>query len=112
MGEMIRFILVAVCMAIGLVFLGGSILGIFRFRYVLNRLHTAAVVDTMGLFFLVLGMLIAYGFCAAAFKLFLVMVLMWVESPIASHLVCKLEVMTANDLDEHLRRDDLTGQEG
>ena len=47
--EMIRFILVAFFMICGLLTMAAAVLGMFRFKFVLNRMHTAATSDTFGL---------------------------------------------------------------
>lgn len=46
--EWIRFLAGAVCMAAGLVFYIIQFIGVFRFKYVLNRMHAAAIGDTLG----------------------------------------------------------------
>ena len=54
----VREIIAAICIIIGLfVFLCGTF-GVFRLKYVLNKMHAAALGDTMGLFFIVLGLII------------------------------------------------------
>ena len=51
-GKMsIREIIAAICIFIGLFVFLCSILGIYRFKYAMNRMHAAALGDTMGIFF-------------------------------------------------------------
>ena len=45
----IREIIAAICIVIGLFVFLCSILGIYRFKYALNRMHAAALGDTMGI---------------------------------------------------------------
>ena len=47
---MIRLIVGLVLLALGLFVCCVSVLGVFRFRYVLSRMHAASLADTMGLF--------------------------------------------------------------
>ena len=47
---MIRLILGLALLALGLFVCCVSVLGVFRFRYVLSRMHAASLADTMGLF--------------------------------------------------------------
>ena len=54
--EMLRFILCALLMLLGLIFEISAVVGVFRFRYVLNRMHAAAMGDTMGVFLMLLGL--------------------------------------------------------
>lgn len=57
----IRFILAAVLMVLGVVSIFLSILGVFKFRFVLNRMHCAAITDTMGALCVILSLMIASG---------------------------------------------------
>ena len=47
----IREIIAAICIFIGLFVFLCSILGIYRFKYAMNRMHAAALGDTMGRIF-------------------------------------------------------------
>ena len=51
-------IIAAICIVIGLFVFFCSILGIYRFKYAMNRMHAAALGDTMGIFFVVLGLVV------------------------------------------------------
>ena len=59
--ETLRFILCALLMLLGLIFEISAVVGVFRFRYVLNRMHAAAMGDTMGVFLMLLGLAGASG---------------------------------------------------
>lgn len=59
--ETLRFILCALLMLLGLIFEISAVVGVFRFRYVLNRMHAAAMGDTMGIFLMLLGLAVANG---------------------------------------------------
>ena len=48
-GEWIRFGVTALCVVGGLFALLTALLGLFRFDYALNRLHAAAIADTLAL---------------------------------------------------------------
>ena len=52
---MIRLIVGLVLLALGLFVCCVSVLGVFRFRYVLSRMHAASLADTMGLFLVLFG---------------------------------------------------------
>ena len=58
-GEWIRFGVTALCVVGGLFALLTALLGLFRFDYALNRLHAAAIADTLGLSLLVLAVMLA-----------------------------------------------------
>ena len=54
-GEWIRFGVTALCVVGGLFALFTALLGLFRFDYALNRLHAAAIADTLALGLVLLG---------------------------------------------------------
>jgi multicomponent Na+:H+ antiporter subunit G len=76
-------------------------LGVFRFHFVLNRMHAAAMNDTLGILFVLLGLAIRNGFSLVSCKLLLIIAFFWLASPVCSHLVANLEVST----DEHLDKE-------
>lgn len=103
MTEMILFVLSAVCLSLGMVTVAIAILGVYKFDFIMNRMHCAAVIDALGLFLILLGLLIASHGLAYMPKLILVLVFQWVGSPIASHMVGRLEVrMDEETLSGHM----------
>ena len=101
--EWFRFAVIALLMAGGIFTLFVSILGVFRFKFVLNRMHSASIADTLGLLMIMLALMVTYGFDFASLKLLAMIVFMWLASPISSHLISKLEATTDPTLSEHLR---------
>lgn len=79
-----------------------EILGIFKMKYVLNRLHAAAMGDTLGLLLCITGLCIFSGFNFTTVKFILVVVLFWIASPVASHMTALLESYTNDRLKKHL----------
>ena len=82
-----------------LVFLGVAVMligviGTFRFRYVLNRMHAAALNDTLGLVLVLAGLMVLVGISWQALKLLTIIVFMWLASPVMSHLIGRAEVLT------------------
>jgi len=92
--EMIRLIIGSILLVAGFVFFVLQILGVFKMKYVLNRMHATAMGDTLGLGLCMLGLIFISGFNFVSFKLLLVLVFMWFSSPVSSHLIAKLEVRT------------------
>lgn len=101
MLEYLRFALSAALMACGLFVLMVGVVGVYRFRYVLNRMHAAAMNDTLGILFVLLSLIVAEGATFTSLKLVLVILMLWITSPVSSHLVCRLEIMT----NEHIERE-------
>jgi len=100
----------------GLLILGMSVfvlelLGIFKFKYVLNRMHAAAVGDTFGIGISLLGLMILSGFKFVTLKMGLVIVFLWLASPVSSHLIARLEVTTNEHIDEYCEQEVIKGKE-
>ena len=102
--EWIRFIAGAAFLLVVLSIFLVELIGVFRFKYVLNRMHAAAIGDTLGIGFSLIGLIIMNGLNLTSLKMFLVIVFLWFSSPTASHLIAKLEVSTGKDEEEHYRR--------
>ena len=95
--EWIRFLLGAILLLCGLGIFLIEMIGVFRFKYVLNRMHAAAMGDTLGIGFSLMGLILMSGFNFTSLKLLLVIVLLWFSSPTSSHLIARLEVTTNED---------------
>jgi multicomponent Na+:H+ antiporter subunit G len=102
--EWIRFIIGGFLLLFGLFIFAVEMIGVFRFRYVLNRMHAAAMGDTLGIGFSLLGLIVMSGLNFTSLKLFLVIVFLWFASPASSHLISRLEVTTDEEPEKHYRR--------
>ena len=100
--EWIRFALTAVLVLSGLVFCGIGVYGLFKFKYAANRMHAAAIVDTLGISLCMLGFAISAPDLFSGRKIALVIVFWWLSSPVASHLLCRLEITTDEQRDEYM----------
>ena len=105
MLDWLRFVLTALLLLGGLSILVTAVIGVYKFDYVLNRMHAAAMGDTLGLLFGLIGLMISAPDIWTALKLLLIVVFLWVASPVSSHLIARLEV-TINP-----RWQQLTGKE-
>ncbi|MEE0830072.1 MAG: monovalent cation/H(+) antiporter subunit G [Longicatena sp.] len=105
----IRFIAGAIFMIIGLLLFVIQVFGVFRFKYVLNRMHSAAMGDTLGIASSLIGLILMCGFSFTSLKLFLVVMFLWLASPTSSHLIAQLEVATNEDYSqyEHVNLDEI-----
>lgn len=110
--EWIRFILGGGLLLCGLGTFIIEMIGVFRFRYVLNRMHAAATGDTLGIGFALLGLIVISGFNFTSLKLFLVIVFLWFSSPVSSHLIARLEVGTDEESGKHYEVKDLDAPDG
>lgn len=102
MNEWIRFGISAVLTLAGMFMIVSAVFGVFRFRYALNRVHAAALIDTLGILFIIAGLVVARGFQVVSLKMVIVVLFLWLTSPVSSHLIGRLE-MTVNDhLDQEM----------
>lgn len=92
--EAVRFGISAALMGCALFTLCTGVLGVFRYQYCLNRMHAAAVNDTLGILLAVCSLIIAQGLDFVSLKFLLVVVFLWIASPVSSHLIAKLEITT------------------
>lgn len=75
--------------------------GVFKFKYVLNRMHAAAMGDTLGLGASLTGLILLSGWNITSVKMALVVAFLWLASPVSSHLISRLEVVTNEQLADH-----------
>lgn len=99
--EWIRLIVGGALLICGLLIFLIELYGIFHLDYVLNRMHAAAMGDTLGISFSLVGLMILSGFNFTTLKMALIVVFLWFASPVSSHLLARLEVTTNENLDKH-----------
>lgn len=102
--EWIRFLLGTSFLACGIIIFAIELFGVFKFRYVLNRMHAAAMGDTFGIALSMVGLIILCGLNFTSIKMILVVVFLWFASPVASHMLARFEV-TTNEKPEGLYED-------
>ena len=99
--EWIRFVAGVGLLLTGLGIFMLQIFGVFKFKYVLNRMHAAAMGDTLGIGVSLTGLILLSGFNVTSLKMALIIVFLWLASPVSSHLISRLEVVTNEHLAEH-----------
>ena len=100
--EWIRFLLTAVFVIAGLAVCCIGVYGMFKFNYAANRMHAAATVDTLGISLACIGFAISAPDLFSAMKIMLVVVFWWLSSPVSSHLLCRLEIITDEQRNEYM----------
>lgn len=99
--EWIRLIMGGAVLASGLIIFLIELYGIFHLKYVLNRMHAAAMGDTLGISFSLVGLMILSGLNFTTLKMALIVVFLWFASPVSSHLLSRLEVSTNEGLNKY-----------
>ena len=89
-----KYIIAGILLLIGISIICIATFGIFKFKYVLNRMHAAAMCDTLALMICLLGVSVLYGISFITLKLILIIIFLWLASPVSSHLIARLEVIT------------------
>ena len=98
--EWIRFAAGVGLLLMGLGIIMLQIFGVFKFQYVLNRMHAAAMGDTLGIGVSMTGLILLSGLNYTSLKMALIIVFLWLASPVSSHLISRLEVVTNEHLAE------------
>ena len=87
MGEWIRFWITAVILGFGILAFTLEVAGLFRLGFVMNRMHASGIGDSFGLGCVVFAMI-------DSLKLFLLILFMWLTSPVSTHFLSRIEVNT------------------
>ncbi len=101
--EWIRFILGIAFIIMGLLVFVIQLIGVFKFKYILNRMHAAGMGDTMGISLCLVGAMFLYGWSFTTLKVALIVAFLWLASPVSSHLISRLEVTTNEELEKYCR---------
>ena len=101
--EWVRFLAGTALLVSGLIIFAIEMIGVFRFKYVLNRMHAAAMGDTLGIGFSLAGLILMSGLNFTSLKLLFVIVFLWFSSPVSSHLIARLEVTTDEEKEKHYK---------
>ena len=109
MIEYIRFAVAALLILAGTYFSIMSVLGTFKFKYVLLRMHSAAMGDTLSVLFILLGLIILCGWTFTSLKLAVLILFFWLASPVSGHLISSL--VSTVDSDRVLKEDPLVEAE-
>ena len=100
MLDWIVFIVSNALIIIGLFIACSAVLGLYRFNFVVNRMHAAAMNDTLGILLVLMGLMIQTGFQYASLKMLVIIIFFWFASPVSGHLIARLEVTTDKHLSE------------
>ena len=94
------YIIGSILMVLGTFVLCVATFGLFRFRYVLNRMHVAAKCDTLGCLLILAGLMISNGWNMETGKIALIIIFIWLTSPVASHMIAEAEMDSNDEIEE------------
>lgn len=92
MWDWIVFVVSNILILAGLFIACSAVLGLYRFNFVINRMHAAAMNDTLGILLILLGLMIQSGFQYATLKMLIIIVFFWFASPVSGHLITKMQI--------------------
>lgn len=89
---MIRLAIASLFLALGCFVFLSEVVGFFRFRYILDRIHAAGLGDTLGIMSMAIAAAILWGEVNAVIKLILIVGFMFLTGPVLTHLLSNIEV--------------------
>ncbi|MCR5421277.1 MAG: monovalent cation/H(+) antiporter subunit G [Lachnospiraceae bacterium] len=89
--EWIKFIMAVICMVFAAVMEIIAIYGVYKFKFVMNRMHAAAIGDTLALFLGALGLMLLRSSKWFSYKIIIVVIFLWMTSSISSHVIMRME---------------------
>lgn len=90
----VRFVLAIILLIISMGLFVIEVAGVFKMKYVLNRMHSAAIGDALALGAAFLGLVLLNGWNFTTLKLLLVPCFLFFTSPVGSHLIARMETQT------------------
>ena len=99
--NVLRFVIGVGLLIFGMLFFALEQYGAFKFNYVLNRMHAAATGDTLGIGTCLVGLMVLSGLNFTTMKMALIVIFLWLASPVSSHLIARLEVVTNEKIENY-----------
>lgn len=75
--------------SLGCIVMLSATLGLYRFPDIYMRLHSSTKVNTGGAITILLGMILRIGFNAISVKIFIIIALIFILTPIVSHAIAR-----------------------
>jgi multicomponent Na+:H+ antiporter subunit G len=86
---LLRTAATAILLALGCLAMLSASVGILRFPDFYSRIHPAGKSDTLGIAFILLGLMVYEGLTLVSLKLLIILVFMLIASPTATHALAK-----------------------
>ena len=102
MIDTLRLIGCIICTCLGLCCLVTGVVGVYRFKYALNRIHAGAILDTVGILLMLLGVILATGVSVTSGKILVVIAFLWMTSPVSGHLIGRMEITINDELEKSM----------
>lgn len=86
---MIQITFTVLLIILGILFILMGSIGIVRLPDFYSRSHAASKSDTLGIMFVIGGLMVYEGFSQSSLKLLLIIVFIWLSNPIGSHALAR-----------------------
>ncbi len=77
-------------------------IGVYKFDYVLNRMHATAIGDSLGILMVMIGGSLLIWEAFAVLKMLVLLIAMYITGPVSTHLIARVEALTNNHLEAYL----------
>ena len=108
--DILRFVLAALLITSGLVLFGVATMGLYRLKYVLNRVHASAKCDTLAGVLILLGVCIISGFSFMTLKIIVIGIFIWLTNPVSIFMISRAEVNTNPKIKDEVRFLDISSK--
>jgi multicomponent Na+:H+ antiporter subunit G len=83
-----------IIIAAGILFILSGVIGIIKFKNFYTRLLVAAKIDTVGVITIIVGISVKHGLSFFSLKALLLMAIMMIINPLASHMIARSAYMS------------------
>lgn len=90
-----------IIIALGTFFILFGIIGIFRFDNFYTRILVAAKIDVVGIITIMAGIVVKHGFSFFSAKSLLLLGIMMIITPLASHMIARAAYLSGHQVDSH-----------
>ena len=105
---MIRLWIAIPFLALAVFIFFSEVRGFYKFKYVMNRMHAAAMGDTLGIGSVVIAVAVLTGGLSATLKLVLILLFMFLTGPVLTHLLAGAEVASHRNAGNEYKEEDRT----
>ena len=105
---MIRLLIAIPFLALAVFIFFSEVLGFYKFQYVMNRMHAAAMGDTLGIGSVAIAVAVLTGELSAMLKLVLIILFLFLTGPVVTHLLAGAEVASHRNAGHEYKEEDRT----
>ena len=93
-----------IIIAVGIVFILFGVIGIVRFKNFYARILVTAKIDTVGMITIFIGMAVKHGLSFFSLKVLLLMAILLIVNPLASHMIARAAYSSGYKTDAQTRK--------